>query len=143
MRKTPTRPDFVLETLKQRGYRMTPQRRAIIEEILGSDGHIAALRTAQKLAKKMPGINASTVYRTLDLLEEIGVVSHSHLGSGAEYHLTGEHEHVHLVCSNCGRTESLSLDELKPFRRMLEKNHDFAPDFTHFAIAGLCSRCRD
>jgi Fur family transcriptional regulator, ferric uptake regulator len=133
----------VLDTLKDRGYRMTPQRRAIITEILSSDGHISALGIAEKLAKKMPGVNASTVYRTLDLLEEIDIVSHSHLGAGAEYHLTGEHEHVHLVCSNCGRTESLSLDELEPFRKMLVKNHDFQPDFTHFAIAGLCARCRD
>lgn len=135
--------DSVLETLRARGFRMTPQRRAIVEEILSSDGHVSALGIAQKLTKKMPGVNASTVYRTLDLLEEIDVVSHSHLGSGAEYHLTGEHEHVHLVCSNCGRTESLSLDELEPFRKMLVKNHGFRADFTHFAIAGLCSRCKD
>ena len=135
--------DSVMDTLKLRGHRITPQRRAIVDEILSSDGHISALDIAQKLAKKMPGVNASTVYRTLDLLEEIDVVSHSHLGAGAEYHLTGEHEHVHLVCSNCGRTESLSLAELEPFRKRLMKDHDFKPDFTHFAIAGLCSRCRD
>ena len=138
-----TREDDVLETLKLRGYRMTPQRRAIVEEIMSTRGHIAAPAIAQKLEKKLPGVNASTVYRTLDLLEEIGIVSHSHLGGGAEYHLTGQHEHVHLVCSNCGRSESLSLEELEPFRKMLEKNHDFLPDFTHFAISGLCSRCRD
>jgi Fur family ferric uptake transcriptional regulator len=142
MKRTGPDADAVLETLKDRGHRMTPQRRAIIEEILSSNGHISAVGVAQKLAERMPGVNASTVYRTLDLLEEIEVVSHSHLGAGAEYHLTGEHEHVHLVCSNCGRTESLSLDELEPFRKMLVKNHDFVPDFTHFAIAGLCSRCR-
>jgi Fur family transcriptional regulator, ferric uptake regulator len=135
--------DSVLDTLKLRGYRMTPQRRAIIEEILSSNGHVSAIGIAEKLAKKMPGVNASTVYRTLDLLEGIDIVSHSHLGSGAEYHLTGEHEHVHLVCSNCGRTQSLSLDELEPFRKKLAKDHDFQPDFTHFAIAGLCSRCHD
>ena len=135
--------DAVLETLKLRGYRMTPQRRAIVDAIMSSNGHIAALQIAQKLEKKLPGINASTVYRTLDLLEEIGVVSHTHLGSGAEYHLTGEHEHVHLVCSNCHRTESLPLDALEPLRKKLLKEHDFLPDFTHFAISGLCSRCRD
>ena len=133
----------MLDTLKLRGYRMTPQRRAIIEEILSSNGHVSAIGIAEKLAKKMPGVNASTVYRTLDLLEEIDIVFHSHLGSGAEYHLTGEHEHVHLVCSNCGSTQSLSLGELEPFRKRLAKDHDFQADFTHFAIAGLCSRCKD
>jgi Fur family transcriptional regulator, ferric uptake regulator len=135
--------DSVMDALKMRGHRITPQRRAIVGEILSSNGHISALGIAQKLAKKMPGVNASTVYRTLDLLEEIDIVSHSHLGAGAEYHLTGEHEHVHLVCSNCDRTESLSLEELEPFRKMLVKGHGFQPDFTHFAIAGLCSKCRD
>ena len=59
----------------------------------------------------MPGVNASTIYRTLTLLEEAGVLAHAHLEGGAEYHRTEEAGHVHLACSRCGAKDDLSLEE--------------------------------
>ena len=58
----------------------------------------------------MPGVNPSTVYRTITLLEEVGVLQHSHLESGAEYHKAEEAQHVHLTCQRCGRDDALSID---------------------------------
>jgi Fur family ferric uptake transcriptional regulator len=75
-----------MEVLRVRGLRMTPQRRAIVAEIMRTRGHISPTALARKVQGEMPGVNASTVYRTLALLEEIGVLSHAHLVGGADYH---------------------------------------------------------
>ena len=95
-------PATVLDLLRSRGFRMTPQRRAIVAEIMAADGHISPSAVAQRVEARVPGVNPSTVYRTLDLLEEVGVLSHTHLEGGAEYHLRSDSQHVHLVCSRCG-----------------------------------------
>ena len=90
----------------------------------------------------MPGVNASTVYRTLDILEDAGILSHAHLEGGPEYHRAGEDEHVHLVCSNC-RSGGCPVHARGggPFQRLIGKHHGFEPDLTHFAISGLCADC--
>jgi Fur family ferric uptake transcriptional regulator len=89
----------------------------------------------------MPGVNASTIYRTLSLLEEVGVLQHSHLESGAEYHKTDEAQHVHLTCGRCGRDDALSIREAEKLGSLIHAHHGFVADLTHFAITGLCSDC--
>jgi Fur family transcriptional regulator, ferric uptake regulator len=131
----------LLDLLKARGLRMTPQRRAILAEVMGTEGHISPTAVARRVRERVPGVNASTIYRTLDLLEDLGVLSHAHLESGPEYHHTSESDHVHLTCSSCGAQDSLSLAEAKRLRRLIARHHGFTPDFTHFAISGLCARC--
>jgi Fur family ferric uptake transcriptional regulator len=134
--------DDVLGRLRQAGYRMTPQRRAIVAEVVTMDGHISAPAVARKVQASMPGVDHSTVYRTLDLLEELGVLSHSHLERGPEYHRVGEARHVHLTCSSCGRQDDLSADEVTELERTVQRHHGFMPDMTHFAISGLCAKCQ-
>jgi Fur family ferric uptake transcriptional regulator len=121
---------------------MTPQRRAIVTEVMAADGHISPTAVAQRVRVRVPGVNPSTVYRTLDLLEEVGVLSHTHLESGAEYHRRSESQHVHLTCSRCGTEDSLSLAEARRLKDLVAGHHGFAPDLTHFAISGLCSSCQ-
>ena len=132
----------VLETLRAKGLRMTPQRRAIVTEVMRSQGHISPAAIARTIQQRMPGVNASTVYRTISMLEEAGILSHAHLESGPEYHLADEPEHVHLVCSSCGRTDDLSLKEAKTLYELVSRHRGFAADLTHFAISGLCSDCQ-
>ena len=131
----------VISALRERGLRMTPQRRAIVAEIMRTQGHISPTALARKVQGDMPGVNASTIYRTLALLEEMGVLAHAHLESGAEYHRTEEAGHVHLTCSNCGDEDDLSLEEAGELVRLIERHHGFEPDLTHFAIGGLCAEC--
>ncbi|HEX6844236.1 MAG TPA: Fur family transcriptional regulator [Actinomycetota bacterium] len=131
----------VMDLLKQRGLRMTPQRRAIVSEVMRAQGHIAPAAVARKVQDEMPGVNASTVYRTLTLLEEVGVLQHSHLESGAEYHRTDEAQHVHLTCSHCGRDDALSISEAERMAELIRAHHGFEADLTHFAITGLCADC--
>jgi Fur family ferric uptake transcriptional regulator len=130
-----------IDVLRQRGLRMTPQRRAIVAEIMRTQGHISPTALARKVQGEMPGVNASTIYRTLALLEEVGVLAHAHLESGAEYHRAEEAGHVHLTCSNCGAEDDLSMDEADALIRLIERHHGFRPDLTHFAISGRCAEC--
>ncbi len=131
----------VMAMLRAHGLRMTPQRRAIVSEVMRTQGHIAPTQVARRVQSEMPGVNASTVYRTLATLEEIGVLSHSHLESGAEYHRRAEAEHVHLTCGNCGRDDALSLDEAHALQELIRAHHGFEADLTHFAITGRCEPC--
>jgi Fur family ferric uptake transcriptional regulator len=121
---------------------MTPQRRAIVAEIMRTQGHISPTALARRVQGDMPGVNASTIYRTLALLEEVGVLAHAHLESGAEYHKAEEAGHVHLTCSNCGAEDDLSMKEAQALVRVIGRHRGFQPDLTHFAISGLCADCR-
>jgi Fur family ferric uptake transcriptional regulator len=131
-----------LSALKERGYRMTPQRRAIVREIMRIRGHISPQGVAGRLRERLPGVNDSTVYRTLELLEELGILAHAHLGAGPEYHHADRHDHVHLVCSRCGTEQQIAAGDLGPMKKLVAAKSGFLPDFTHFAISGLCEACR-
>jgi Fur family transcriptional regulator, ferric uptake regulator len=131
----------LLDALRARGLRMTPQRRAIVAEVLRAHGHISPSAIARQVQSDMPGVNPSTVYRTLALLEEVGVLQHSHVETGAEYHRAEEAHHVHLTCRNCGRDDELSIEEAGRLGQLIRRHHGFEADLTHFAITGLCADC--
>jgi Fur family ferric uptake transcriptional regulator len=132
----------VTSMLRERGFRITPQRQAILEEVLRSDGHITPQEVTRRVQRRLPAVNASTVYRTLAMLEDVGVVRHAHVEHGARYHHSGEPHHVHLTCSRCGAEDDLSMAEVASLERVIQRHRGFAPDLTHFAISGLCARCR-
>jgi Fur family ferric uptake transcriptional regulator len=132
-----------LKILKRKGLRMTPQRQAIVTEVMSARGHINAPAIAARVQAIMPGVTPSTIYRTLDMLESEGLISHSHLERGAEYHHAGESGHVHLTCSRCRQDDDLSLDEAAALERLITKHHGFRPDLTHFAISGVCRSCQE
>lgn len=124
------------------GGRRTATRQAIVEVLVSMGTHVTADELTRRVQRRFPAVNASTVYRTLDRLEELGVVDHVHLGHGrAIYHLKSD-DHQHLVCERCERVEEVSLTELRPFMRMLERSYGFEVDRRHFAIVGVCRRCR-
>jgi Fur family transcriptional regulator, ferric uptake regulator len=89
------------------------------------------------------GVNVSTVYRTLELLEQLGLVTHTHLGHGApSYHLAAETEHVHLVCRQCERVTQVEQLDVRPLVLALEETHGFKTDVGHLTVFGLCAQCR-
>ena len=137
-----TATDSVLELLRSRGLRMTPQRRAIVSEIMAAEGHISPTAIAQRVQERVPGVNPSTVYRTLGVLEDLGVLAHAHLESGPEYHRRSDSQHVHLTCFRCGAQDSLSMREAERLGELIARHHGFRPDLTHFAISGLCRECQ-
>jgi Fur family ferric uptake transcriptional regulator len=132
----------VAAMLRERGYRITPQREAILGEVLRAPGHIVPQDVTRRVQRRLPAVNPSTVYRTLAMLEDVGVVRHAHLERGAEYHRAADVEHVHLTCASCGAEDDLSIREAESLKRLLERHRGFTPDLTHFAISGLCADCR-
>lgn len=131
-----------MERLVAAGGRRTRTRQAIVEVVVGQGGHITADEIAERVKARHPRVNLSTVYRTLETLEELDVVDHVHLGHGrALYHLT-ERGHQHLYCERCERVESLPIERLHPLREMLEDGYGFRLDERHFALVGRCARCR-
>jgi Fur family ferric uptake transcriptional regulator len=121
---------------------MTPQRRAIVTEIMAAEGHINPAAVTRRVRERVPDVNPSTVYRTLDLLEEVGVLSHAHLEAGPEYHRSSDGQHVHLTCATCGSEDSLTIGEAAGLKELIARHHGFRPDLTHFAISGLCASCQ-
>jgi Fur family ferric uptake transcriptional regulator len=134
--------EAVIEALRIAGCRITPQRRAVLAELVEQRGHINPAELSEQVAEKLPGMNAATVYRTLWLLDELGILTHTHLEDGVMYHQSERADHVHLSCSRCGSSEVLEAKDLTPLARLMQQRHGFAPDFTHFAIGGVCARCR-
>lgn len=133
----------VVAQLRKLGYRITPQREAIVEEIMRAEGHLTAQGLTKDVQRRLPAVNASTIYRTLELLEGLDVVRHSHQEQGAAYHRVGEEDHVHLSCVGCGEEDDLPMELAEQLRELVVRHHGFRPDLTHFAISGLCVSCQE
>jgi Fur family ferric uptake transcriptional regulator len=130
-----------IELLRSRGMRMTPQRIAIVEEIMGTPGYLLPGTVIERVKARVPGVSASTVYRTLERLEELGALAHVHLEHGLGYHQVSTDTHAHLTCSACGKEQEVSQAVLQQLERSVEGEHGFRPDFTHHPISGLCTSC--
>ena len=134
--------DGIIDRLVDAGGRRTPSRRAVVEAVVTAGGHVTADAVADAVRPRFPSVNLSTVYRTLEALEGLGILDHVHLGHGrAVYHLA-EEGHQHLYCDRCERVESLPLAELRPLFQLLEHRYGFRADDRHFAIVGRCADCR-
>jgi Fur family transcriptional regulator, ferric uptake regulator len=132
-----------VDLLRAQGMRMTPQRLAIVDEIMTTTGYVIPIQVIERVQARVPGVSPSTVYRTLERLEAIGVLAHVHLESGLGYHRLDEVQHAHLTCARCGSDLELSRAALRGLERLVERQHGFRPDFTHYAISGLCASCRE
>jgi Fur family transcriptional regulator, ferric uptake regulator len=127
--------------LRSQGVRMTPQRIAIVEEIMTAPGYVVPLRVIERVQARVPGVSPSTVYRTLERLEGLGVLAHVHLEHGTGYHQVTDARHAHLTCSSCGKEQEVSQGLLRRLEQSVQREHDFHPDFSHHPISGLCATC--
>jgi len=127
--------------LRARGFRATPQRQLVLQAVREL-GHSTPEEIAAKVKATAPSVNVSTVYRTLDLLEDLGLVTHTHLGHGAPtYHPADESDHLHLVCLACGRVDQVDSQVAAPMVGSLKASHGFEVDVTHVAMHGRCAQC--
>ena len=127
------------ERLRGSGYRLTPQRELILDAV-DSLGHATPDEVLAEVRKHSEALNISTVYRTLEVLEELGLVRHAHLSDRAPtYHSTSEHEHFHLVCRECHQVISVDPDVLTPVADRLAADHGFTVDIGHLTVFGTCS----
>jgi Fur family ferric uptake transcriptional regulator len=130
-------------TLKSKGLKLTPQRMLIVDIIHNVSGHLTAEEITGHVQSRMPGINKSTVYRTLELLEKAGCVYKSELDGEVIYHHDEEGHHHHLVCRECGRTTDCDEELFAPVRETLRDKYGFNADFKHMVMSGLCGECRE
>jgi len=127
--------------LRRRGYRLTPQRQLVLEAVDKLE-HSTPEDILAEVRRTAGSVNISTVYRTLELLEELGLVSHAHLGHGAPtYHLADRHDHMHLVCRDCTKVIEADISLAADFTERLRKEFGFDTDMKHFAIFGRCRDC--
>ncbi len=136
-------PRDIAGKLSKQGYRLTPQRIMILSAIENSDNHISAEEIYAQIIAKYPNVNISTVYRTLELLKRLGLVTETDLGEGrVRYHPAEKGYHHHLVCQECGVIIDLDESLLAPLKGALLQEYKFIADLRHLAIFGRCVNCR-
>jgi Fur family transcriptional regulator, ferric uptake regulator len=132
-----------LETLKQKGLKLTPQRRLIVDIIHDARSHLTAEDIITFVQSKMPGVNKSTIYRTLEILEQSGCVLKSESDDHFIYHHSEEGHHHHLVCERCGQTLECSENLFAPVEKAVSDKYGFRVNFQHKVIPGLCNQCKN
>lgn len=134
----------ILEALRSKGYRITPQRELIIEAVAHSPRHITAEEIAQQLQEHTRAINLATVYRTLDLLWQEGFACRNDLSAGKSIYATFQHgPHIHLVCRKCDQVIDADTKLLHDLGQELLQSYQFQSDLDHFSIFGVCDHCQD
>jgi len=131
-----------LITLKEKGLKLTPQRKLIINAIHDVETHFTAEEIIAHVQTKMPEVHKSTIYRTLDLLERNGCVFKSEFSKHSIYHHAEYGHHHHLVCNRCGKTIDCEEYLFGPVKRSLGEKYGFKVNFKHVVISGLCEECR-
>ena len=133
----------IASVLSEQGYRLTPQRLMILSAVENSDDHISAEEIHAQIIAKYPNVNISTVYRTLELLKRLGLVTETDLGEGrVRYHPADKGHHHHLVCQECGAIIDLDESLLYPLKSALLQEYRFSADLRHLAIFGRCANCK-
>jgi len=135
--------DELATRLHSLGYRLTPQRQLVLQAV-EELGHATPDEILAEVQQHASAVNVSTIYRTLEVLEELGLVRHAHLSDRAPtYHSVTDHEHFHLVCRNCHRVLSVDPDVVAPLAARLREEQGFVIDVGHLAIFGECVECED
>lgn len=136
------------EDLKKKGYKLTPQRRAIVDTIVESEGkHLTAEEIYDEVKLNCPEIGLATVYRTILLLEEIGIVSRLHLNDGCSryelVHSDEKHRHHHLICNNCNAVIEVEDDLLDELENEIKTKYGFRIVDHSVKFYGYCKQCQE
>lgn len=133
--------DSALTALREAGARVTTARRAVLAALVGAPDHLTADDVAEEVRRLHPDVHRSTIYRTLDALERLGVVEHAHLGHGrAVFHLAVDAHH-HLVCEECDAVVEVTDESFAALATSLRDAYGFELRAHHFALPGRCRRC--
>lgn len=130
------------QTLRRRGYRFTKQRLLILSAVEKAKGHFSVDDIYRELRAQDPKLHISTIYRNLELLRNLGLVTQTDLGEGRfHYHLREQGHHHHLICEKCGTMTELEEDLVNSLKDAIQQKYGFTPDLKHLAIFGLCRQC--
>ena len=134
----------IVSALRQEGYRLTPQRRAVLNVIAGSHDHLTPAEVFERVRQEHHGIGLVTVYRTLDILAELGFICEVHAGGNCRsYLLRGPLEHHHnLICSDCGAVIDFADCDLDKLEQRLSQETGFEIDSHLLEFLGRCQNCQ-
>lgn len=131
-------------TLRQHGYKITPQRRTVISAIFDIHEHLTPAAIHERVCREHPGIGLVTIYRTLEVLAELGLICEVHAGGSCRSYLVrrpAEHHH-HLICEDCGKVVDFTDCRLEEIERKLSKETDFKINGHLLEFLGQCRECR-
>jgi Fe2+ or Zn2+ uptake regulation protein len=131
-----------LDSIRSRGFRLTPQRVAILTVLLDSEGHLSASEIFERAVSRIPGLTEATIYRTLDFLVSQSLALIAHIGSGRIVYESALHAHHHLICRKCGHSVAVSHANLQSLYDHLENTSGFRMDTSHITFFGLCPACQ-
>jgi Fe2+ or Zn2+ uptake regulation protein len=136
------KPDLNLTHLRAHGYRLTPQRLAILKVLNQAACHLTPTEIYQQVVADLPGLTEATVYRTLNFLAEQGLVLVAHVGHGQLVYEVAEHDHHHLICRVCGSMEEIDHQELRTLYKNFLTRTGYQIDTIHATFFGLCPGCQ-
>jgi Fe2+ or Zn2+ uptake regulation protein len=128
--------------LRARGYRMTPQRLAILHVLHHSQGHMSPVEVYEQARHELPGLTETTVYRTLEFLAENGLARPALTGNGHLVYELARHEHHHLICRTCGNEMEVEHELIKSMYQTLETASGYKLTDSHLTFFGLCPNCQ-
>jgi len=129
--------------LRQHGYKLTPQRRAVIGAIAASPDHLTPAAIYQKLHQDHPSIGLATIYRTLEILAQLELICELHAGGSCRSYTIGAPEHHHhLICSNCGEVIDFSGYDISPLEERLCRETGFEIEGHLLEFIGRCQNCQ-
>jgi Fur family ferric uptake transcriptional regulator len=133
---------YLTDQLHARGFRMTPQRMAILHTLRHSGGHLSPIEVYERTRRVQPGLTEATVYRTLEFLAKNGYALAAHLGNGKLVYELTEEPHHHLICQQCGTTVAVEHDALARLYHELGALTGYKLDASHVTLFGLCPGCQ-
>jgi Fe2+ or Zn2+ uptake regulation protein len=134
--------DSLSTALRERGQRVTPQRLVIARVLRDLDRHVTAEQVFHELGRRLPGVSLPTVYATLELLEQLGVVRRVAAQTGAVVYDPRTDEHQHLVCRRCGAIADIDATVDPSELLIAARDAGFLPDYAEVVVTGLCATCR-
>jgi Fe2+ or Zn2+ uptake regulation protein len=133
-----------MKLLQARGLRVTAQRLAVLDAVCAGGGHTTFGEIWQRVRENDATIDTSTVYRTLDLLVELRLISQNDdPAQGVIYEIVGQTPHHHLVCIHCGCEYAVPHTTLQTALQDIEAKYNFAITAQHLVLRGLCGECRE
>ena len=136
--------NIIIEHMREKGYRLTPQREMIINIITHGTSHMSADNIFSQVQERTKAVNIATVYRTLDMLVSEGLACRTDLGSGRIVYATKHHgPHMHLVCKSCQEIIDANHDPLTSLDQQLTEQYNFHADLQHISIFGICRQCQE
>ncbi|MBT3362692.1 MAG: transcriptional repressor [Chloroflexi bacterium] len=130
--------------LKSRGYRLTPQRNAILSAVTASHDHLTPTAIHEKVRREHKNIGLVTVYRTIELLAELGLICEVHSGGNCHSYLLRrpDQHHHHLICSGCGTVADFTSCDLSDMEQKVSRQTGFDINSHLLEFMGLCRSCQ-